>query len=133
MKILYMARIYGLVTEIRKNNLKKITAVFTKNCCKIILKKKIYSDFYGKPLQKPFYSHINKKIYSCKRSYLQRFLVKNRCKIVFCSGCYIRTAVNNLQWFLTKLLLKFAALPIIAVVQPLLTEGNNRCKSPFLV
>jgi hypothetical protein len=77
---------YGLVTEI-KNNLKKITAVFT----------------------------------------------KNRCKMVFYSGCYIRTTVNILQRFLTKPLFNFAVLPITAVVQPLLTGGNNCCKSPFVV
>jgi hypothetical protein len=36
MKILYIASIYGLVTET-----KKITVVFTKNRCKIILKKNL--------------------------------------------------------------------------------------------
>jgi hypothetical protein len=51
--------------------------------------------------------------------------------MVFGSGCYIRTAVNNLQRFSTKPLLNFAALPITAVVQPLLTGGNNRCKSLY--
>jgi hypothetical protein len=44
----------------------------------------------------------------------------------FCSGCYIRTVLSNLQWFLIKPLLNFAALPITAVVQSLLTEKNNR-------
>jgi hypothetical protein len=53
--------------------------------------------------------------------------------MVFSSGCYIRTAVNNLQRFSIKPLLNFAALQITAVVQPLLTGGNNRCKSLFVV
>jgi hypothetical protein len=53
--------------------------------------------------------------------------------MVFYSGCYIRTVVNSLQEFLTKLLLNFVALPITAVVQPLLTGGNKRCKNTFVV
>jgi hypothetical protein len=53
--------------------------------------------------------------------------------MIFCSGCYIRTDVNILQWFLTKPLFNFAVLPITAVVQPLLIVGNNCCKSPFMV
>jgi hypothetical protein len=60
MKILYMASLCGLVTETKKT-IKKITAFFTKNCYKTVLKKKITAVFMEKPLQKPFYSHINKK------------------------------------------------------------------------
>jgi hypothetical protein len=58
MKILYMASIYGLVTETKKQFKKKITAVFTKNRCKMILKKKYNGFFMEKPLQKPFYSYF---------------------------------------------------------------------------
>jgi hypothetical protein len=100
-KILYMANIYGLVTETKKKKFKKN-----------------YSGFYEK---------------TAVKTILQRILVKNRCKMVFCSSCYIRTTVNNLQRFLTKSLLNFAALPITGFVQPLLTVRNNRCKSPFVV
>jgi hypothetical protein len=57
------------------------------------------------------------KVKTTVKDYLQRFLVKIRCKMVFCSGCYIRTAVNNLLRFLIKPLLNFAALPITAVVK----------------
>jgi hypothetical protein len=53
--------------------------------------------------------------------------------MVFYSGCSIRTAVKGLQRFSTKSLLNFAALPITAVVKPLLTGENNRCKKPFVV
>jgi hypothetical protein len=49
--------------------------------------------------------------------------------MVFGSGCYKRTAVNNLQRFSTKPLLNFAALPITAVVQPLLTEEITAVKA----
>jgi hypothetical protein len=54
MKILYMASIYGLVTEIKRNNLKKnsFTAVFTKKPLQMNFKKKIYSGFYEKTAAK---------------------------------------------------------------------------------
>jgi hypothetical protein len=47
------------------------------------------------------------------------FKVKTAVKGDVYSGFYIRTAINNLQWFSTKPLLNFVALPITAVVQPL--------------
>jgi hypothetical protein len=49
MEILYMASIYGLVTEIQK-----ITGFLWKNRYNTIFEKKNYSGFYGKTAAKPF-------------------------------------------------------------------------------
>jgi hypothetical protein len=51
----------------------------------------------------------------------------------FCSGCSIRTAVNDLQLFSTKSLLNFAALSIIDVCTTTANWGNNRGKISFVV
>jgi hypothetical protein len=50
MEILYMASIYGLVTEIKK----KLQGFYGKAATTPFLKKKIYSGFYGKTAAKPF-------------------------------------------------------------------------------
>jgi hypothetical protein len=105
MKILYMASIYGLVTE-----KKKFIAVFMKNRCKIILKKKFTAVFMEKSLQKPFYSGFYLKN-RCKRSCLQRFLVKNHCKIIFYSGLLYKNRCKHFAAVFNKTVVKFYSAP----------------------
>jgi hypothetical protein len=82
MKILYMASIYGLVKETRKQLKKKFTVVFTKNRCKTILKKN-YCGFYGKPAAKTilyFYGLVTEIKNNLKK--ITAVFTKNRCKII---------------------------------------------------